>query len=372
MSCDKLRSVSIEKGCTEGQRSAASTPAYYCLPDNYNTWESLRSHPFLLSKTFVQTEIDDFKSVIDSKLVDSPYSFILLTLALRKCYNCSKMESTKSLKDCQAVPESVYALKDCQAVPESVYALKDGASVAASIALNTALSILSCWNDYLFDSDNLKVSTRLYLFGNVEAAILLWLHLSNSSLTATQHIIDLIYFERDKVNTLPGIQRVVNIHGDLPKSDWVDLLTSLDQNQDFQVSSVIKDYLRNKAGRQLLGPCNPREGKGLCSSSFCVENERCYMYKCTCLEDEEFSSGDWFSSCTWCDRDIRSKEDSKRLPVLGGGWQGCYCSWRCMLEDATTFRLSYDSTLIPKDESYAEEFGNGDSFQEEDEEESDE
>jgi hypothetical protein len=40
---------------------------------------------------------------------------------------------------------------------------------------------------------------------------------------------------------------------------------------------------------------------------------------------------DWFKKkCNECKKKIRSKHHALRLPLLYGGWQGCYCSFDCL------------------------------------------
>lgn len=41
-----------------------------------------------------------------------------------------------------------------------------------------------------------------------------------------------------------------------------------------------------------------------------------------------FAGIDWFrGTCDFCHRKIRAKHHAVRMPLDGGGWQGCYCSW---------------------------------------------
>ncbi len=51
------------------------------------------------------------------------------------------------------------------------------------------------------------------------------------------------------------------------------------------------------------------------------------------LFDNDFDSGitsDWFVGfCLQCNLRIRRRWHAMRIPVPGGGWRGCYCSWKC-------------------------------------------
>jgi hypothetical protein len=41
-----------------------------------------------------------------------------------------------------------------------------------------------------------------------------------------------------------------------------------------------------------------------------------------------YGAVDWYrESCDFCHRRIRAKHHAVRMPLDGGGWQGCYCSW---------------------------------------------
>jgi hypothetical protein len=51
--------------------------------------------------------------------------------------------------------------------------------------------------------------------------------------------------------------------------------------------------------------------------------------------DEHIFVGDWFKeSCDVCLRKIAKRWHSVRRPLLHGGWQGCYCSIKCVKEQA--------------------------------------
>ena len=54
------------------------------------------------------------------------------------------------------------------------------------------------------------------------------------------------------------------------------------------------------------------------------------------LFDNDYDSGitsDWFLGfCLQCDFRIRRRWHAVRIPVPGGGWRGCYCSWKCSRE----------------------------------------
>ena len=53
----------------------------------------------------------------------------------------------------------------------------------------------------------------------------------------------------------------------------------------------------------------------------------------------------WFTGfCMWCDLKIDHYWHAVRIPVYkGGGWNGCYCSWKC-LHHAVAKEYSEDYT----------------------------
>jgi hypothetical protein len=85
-----------------------------------------------------------------------------------------------------------------------------------------------------------------------------------------------------------------------------------------------------------FGPAHPIEND---NNPDCIDHR---MLKCNCFEryDEETDTVqdvDWFSGvCFECSKKIRSRSHALRLPMPGGGWWGCFCSFHCIkihLED---------------------------------------
>lgn len=53
----------------------------------------------------------------------------------------------------------------------------------------------------------------------------------------------------------------------------------------------------------------------------------CRMLSCSCHDE------DWFTGeCEWCERIIADVSHVIRFPLEGGGWEGCYCSLKCLTE----------------------------------------
>jgi hypothetical protein len=86
---------------------------------------------------------------------------------------------------------------------------------------------------------------------------------------------------------------------------------------------------------RVLGQANPVVGADLGNDHECSRYGGCRMLLCTCLEaqaeEDEFYERDWFTGvCRGCHQRIAHPWYAVRQPLPGGGWQGCYCSTRCI------------------------------------------
>ncbi len=97
---------------------------------------------------------------------------------------------------------------------------------------------------------------------------------------------------------------------------------------------------------RLCGPANSILGQNCISAKNGIGP--CRMFNCMCREYDEDESDDeiitqnsetqnnkfcylWFTGqCDVCHRGIRKYNHSVRFPVDGGGWIGCYCSFKCL------------------------------------------
>ncbi len=110
---------------------------------------------------------------------------------------------------------------------------------------------------------------------------------------------------------------------------------------------------------QIFGPCNPSPDRKLCTSSdnicemfggdrmfLCRDKE---IYNDTINYDQRFKDQhnlDWFGgNCLECGLKILKKHYALRLPLINGGWQGCYCNFEC-LEIAGMFTIR-SHTFMP-------------------------
>lgn len=88
-----------------------------------------------------------------------------------------------------------------------------------------------------------------------------------------------------------------------------------------------------------FGPVNQMYSTTSIESSerICNLHGGCRMFLCcefeeTDEEDDEIS--DWFTGrCQVCEECVENKYYCLRMPLLHGGWKGCYCSFACLVED---------------------------------------
>lgn len=73
----------------------------------------------------------------------------------------------------------------------------------------------------------------------------------------------------------------------------------------------------------------------------CAEMGGCSMFYCNCFEiDDEIPDAkkDWYTgACRNCFSKISSKRRATRIPIVPGGWYGCFCSFSCQIEYINTY-----------------------------------
>lgn len=111
-----------------------------------------------------------------------------------------------------------------------------------------------------------------------------------------------------------------------------------------------KDVERN----QLYGPANPYifEGKS-------YDDRSCRMFTSFALmsmddidellyQEDEIRPFDWFTgNCYICSKKIREYWHAVRMPLEGGGWDSCYCSWECVIKDLPKAAGESDAQFAP-------------------------
>ena len=86
----------------------------------------------------------------------------------------------------------------------------------------------------------------------------------------------------------------------------------------------------------VYGPSNPLVGQDLTIDAPSYKFGGARMHLCDLFDyDEEYDYvSDWFTgSCKQCLLQIREKWHAVRKPRAFGGWEYCYCSWKCVKDD---------------------------------------
>lgn len=96
----------------------------------------------------------------------------------------------------------------------------------------------------------------------------------------------------------------------------------LSKNKFFGPIDVFADY----------GPSNRNPVLSEVPDELCIRYN-CRMLLCTCRDglDDYGELNDWFTgNCQFCHRLIRSRSHCLRIPIITGGWDGCFCSFNCI------------------------------------------
>jgi hypothetical protein len=92
----------------------------------------------------------------------------------------------------------------------------------------------------------------------------------------------------------------------------------------------------NKVLFQIYSAANPLVNQDLTLNTISAKYGGCRMFLCDLFdynEDFDFVE-DWFTgSCLQCLKRIKKKHYAVRLPRPHGGWENCYCSFKCMREN---------------------------------------
>jgi hypothetical protein len=118
-------------------------------------------------------------------------------------------------------------------------------------------------------------------------------------------------------------------------------MESTEFGQDVQ--SIVDKTLQNSSKEEcrIKGPVNPILGFDCISS-----NEPCRMFSCMCREDDDID--EWFiGHCEICKKLIRHHRYAIRLPVVGGGFIGCFCGFECLYK--TDLPLGEDNDKLIDD-----------------------
>lgn len=135
---------------------------------------------------------------------------------------------------------------------------------------------------------------------------------------------------------------------------YVALYKNVISLNDYQFDKLATTYLAlnkrlqmayNQTLIRFWGPSNRRTDSisgsyDLTLPQGCRDFAGCHMLLCEGHSDEENEHrDDWFTGvCGYdkCNRRIEERHQAKRIPLLDGGWEGCYCSWRHANRDIGT------------------------------------
>ncbi len=96
---------------------------------------------------------------------------------------------------------------------------------------------------------------------------------------------------------------------------------------------------------RLYGPTNPSIDPSLDELRYGGQRMFLAVNRPELNEDQIEEVTDWFTgSCDKCLLKIRRRWHALRIPIMGGGWQGCYCTARC-IEDALATPIAFDSHI---------------------------
>ena len=124
------------------------------------------------------------------------------------------------------------------------------------------------------------------------------------------------------------IEKMIEESNQLNKSDEIEQAISIFQSTlSDNIASSDDTFIRSyrvwgpeNSFKDRDCPCNP-DMKGPCR-----------MFVCMCREDED--SNEWFTGrCDVTNKRIKNISHAIRYPVKGGGWKGCFSSFKAMLED---------------------------------------
>lgn len=139
----------------------------------------------------------------------------------------------------------------------------------------------------------------------------------------------------------------LHVYVEESKDDMVNIISKLDKNSKDTLKTLITGNDDNLT--PFFGPSNPfptylhdpiQERMFLCNvyiPDVDVEDEPLIM-------DQDLH--DWFDgSCDECGQRIRSYHHCLRLPMLTGGWMGCFCSWKCLQDRADEYKIKGEDEI---------------------------
>lgn len=150
----------------------------------------------------------------------------------------------------------------------------------------------------------------------------------------------------DAVETIiRNMEELCEISGEIDKNELREQIGSLYSISTCTEKAVLVDGERvdDIPHFREFGPVNTMNISVFSEDDQCRKYGGCRMFLCNdfleCESEEEDVddceyTGNWFSGvCSICSRVIPKKYYAVRLPLVGGGWKGCYCSFSCLEND---------------------------------------
>jgi len=131
---------------------------------------------------------------------------------------------------------------------------------------------------------------------------------------------------------------------EIPKKKLVERLKTLGPLAYYQsINQVLSQYLvdEDELAATVYGPVNPiflmyddQEEIDLEFGGYRMLTTIAYDQDYDQDYDQVYYPQAWFTGkCDFCLKKIRIYQHAVRMPVLMGGWEGCYCCWDCVRKD---------------------------------------
>jgi hypothetical protein len=152
--------------------------------------------------------------------------------------------------------------------------------------------------------------------------------------------------ERLKILVQAEIKSIEGLEVKMSDKELLDLIQVIDKAPQEERKNLeanlrplfilrkVEELLSSTLLHRLFGPVNPdpSEEYTKLSDDNAYGGPRMLLDASFDITDEQ---EDWFTGeCAVCFRRLFSRRYACRLPILGGGWRGCYCSWEHVKEEA--------------------------------------
>lgn len=161
------------------------------------------------------------------------------------------------------------------------------------------------------------------------------------------------FFKFDQINDGVDAKKIIK---------YTYALSSYDDKMQM-LGQKITNHIDDLEIFRSFGPVNTQSKYRSDEEICCLNYGGCRMFLCNDFSDydamdnnDDYKScnDDWYTGlCTSCELHIPHKKWSLRLPLLCGGWKGCYCSKECLMNDANDdYTLAMISNIVTQIEIY--------------------